>query len=93
MLFSYVLIVEYHSTNSNIFFRKKVGANLIYETIKKIADSQGKSIRSIEVELGWGNGTLNRWNDHSPTVEKLLAVSEYLNVPLERLIRGDDERG
>lgn len=56
--------------------------------IKEIAKSEGISIRSIERDLGYSNGTLQRWDDHSPSVDKVKQVSGLLKVPIERLIYG-----
>ncbi|WP_318766608.1 helix-turn-helix transcriptional regulator [Lactiplantibacillus carotarum] len=61
---------------------------MIYEVIKEIAKDEGISIRSIERDLGFSNGTLQRWNDHSPSVEKVKQVSGLLKVPIGRLIYG-----
>lgn len=61
---------------------------MIYGMIKEIAKDESLSIRSIERDLGFGNGTLQRWDDHSPSVEKLNQVAGYLKVPIERLIYG-----
>lgn len=61
---------------------------MIYGMIKEIAKNENLSIRSIERDLGFGNGTLKRWDHHSPNVEKLNQVAGYLKVPIERLIYG-----
>lgn len=61
---------------------------MIYGMVKEIAKEEGVSIRSIERDLGFANGTLKRWDEHSPSVEKVKQVSGLLKVPIERLIYG-----
>lgn len=56
--------------------------------IKQVARDENVSIRMIERDLGFANGTLQRWDEHSPNVEKLKRVAGYLSVPIERLIFG-----
>lgn len=61
---------------------------MIYGMIREIAREDGVSVRSIERDLGFANGTLKRWDEHSPSVEKVNQVAGYLKVPIERLIYG-----
>lgn len=42
----------------------------------------------IERELGLGNGTIKRWNDQSPRLDKLAAVAQFLGVSLDYLVFG-----
>ncbi|MFL2028125.1 XRE family transcriptional regulator [Loigolactobacillus zhaoyuanensis] len=60
--------------------------------IKEVAREQGISVRSIERELGFSNGTMQRWNKHSPNVEKIKSVAGYLSVPIEKLIYGQPKK-
>ena len=51
---------------------------MIYDKIKTICNSKGISIRSVEKEAGLSNGAISKWNDASPTVDKLQAVAKVL---------------
>ena len=57
----------------------------IVETIKNL---WGKSLQSLEKELGLGNGSIARWDKNSPSVDKLILVSNKLNVSLDYLLFG-----
>lgn len=59
---------------------------MLYDKIKEICNTRGISVRSIEKEAGLSNGTISKWNDASPTVEKLQAVAKVLNVKIEKLL-------
>lgn len=65
---------------------------MIYDTIKRFADKRSVSIRQMETDLGFSNGTVGRWND-SPTIplKKIKAVADYLKVdPYTLLLEGID---
>ena len=44
--------------------------------------------RNVERECGLGNGTIKRWEEQSPRLDKLVLVSEYLQVSLDYLVFG-----
>ncbi|WOO36053.1 helix-turn-helix transcriptional regulator [Anaerocolumna sp. AGMB13020] len=62
---------------------------MIYENIKRISKEKGRSIRSIEVQAGLGNGVIRGWRTSSPTIDSLKAVSIVLGVSLEELIKDE----
>jgi transcriptional regulator with XRE-family HTH domain len=60
--------------------------NLIYDTIKELCKKKGLSVSSVEKEAGLSNGAISKWNDSSPTVDKLNAVAKVLNVKVDCLL-------
>lgn len=58
----------------------------IYDNIKKLATTHKISIRKLEEFLGFGNGTMNRWDTNYPTVEKIILVSKFFDVPMDKLV-------
>ncbi len=59
---------------------------MIYDTIKEICQKKGLSVSSVEKEAGLSNGAISKWNDSSPTVDRLNAVAKVLNVKVDCLI-------
>lgn len=59
---------------------------MIYDLIKDEAFKQGISIRKMEKDLGFSNGTMNRWNEHEPKISQVIRVADYLNVPVDKFI-------
>lgn len=59
---------------------------MIYDTIKKLCEKKGISVSSVEKEAGLSNGAISKWNNSSPTVEKLNAVAKVLNVKVDSLL-------
>jgi transcriptional regulator with XRE-family HTH domain len=64
---------------------------LIYDTIKALCKKRGLSVTSVEKEAGLSNGAISKWNDSSPTVDKLNAVAKVLNVKVDCLLRQKGE--
>ena len=42
----------------------------------------------VERDCGLGNGTIKRWGEQSPRLDKLMLVSQYLDVSLDYLVFG-----
>lgn len=41
---------------------------------------------NLEVELGFGRGTLYKWNKSSPNTDRLSAVADYFDVSMDWLL-------
>lgn len=65
---------------------------MIYETIQDIARKRNVSIRQIELDLGFYNGTIKRWETtNTIPLSKVKAVAGYLHVdPYTLLLIGVD---
>lgn len=61
---------------------------MIYQNVKKIADSKNISIARIEKDLGIGNGTIAKWKKAVPSVDTLKKVADYLEVSTDLLLKG-----
>lgn len=66
---------------------------MLLENIKKLCASRNISLSALEKTLGFGNSTIAKWADCSPTVEKLSLVADYFNVSVEYLLYGDPSAG
>lgn len=62
----------------------------LYEKIKELAAQKNISIRQLEEHLGYGNGTIRRWNKNKPNYDKIQAVAKYFNVSVDYLL-GNEE--
>lgn len=63
----------------------------IVERVKYAASQKGYTIAELEQKLGFGNHTIYKWNKNSPSVEKVLAVANFLNISLTWLVTGEYE--
>lgn len=61
------------------------------ERIKELANAKGISLPVLESELGFGNGTIVKWDKSTPNAEKLNAVAKYFGVSMDYLLNGNSE--
>ena len=54
----------------------------LLERVRSLAKERGTSVFKLEESLGFGNGTISRWDKSSPSVEKLQSVARVLNVSI-----------
>lgn len=65
----------------------------IYFKIKELIDNTDKlSVSRLEKELGFGSGTIRRWQKNDPGLEKVLKVADYFNISIGELISHDEPR-
>ncbi len=60
----------------------------IVERIQFKLKEKNLSIKALESELQFGNGTIRRWNTNSPSCDKIEKVASLLNVSIDWLITG-----
>ncbi|WP_429949330.1 hypothetical protein IGJ55_002128 [Enterococcus sp. AZ170] len=59
---------------------------MLYENVKVEAAKKGISIRKIEQELEFSNGSISKWNDSVPSVDKIQKVAKFLGITIEKLL-------
>ncbi|MCO7180411.1 helix-turn-helix domain-containing protein [Lactococcus formosensis] len=64
----------------------------LYEKIKELAAQKKLSIRRLEEELGFANGSLKQWKNSNPGADKLAKVAKYFNVSVDYLLGLDDNK-
>lgn len=60
----------------------------LVDRIEAKIKEKGLNFKRVERECGLGNGTIKRWAEQSPRLDKLIVVSEYLHVSLDYLVFG-----
>lgn len=60
--------------------------------IEKVRNTTTMSVGELEKALGFGNGTIYKWETSSPTVDKIIKVADYLNVSVDYLLGRSEER-
>ena len=56
--------------------------------IEAAITQKGLTFNRVERECGLGNGTIKRWSEQSPRLDKLALVADFLDVSLDYLVRG-----
>lgn len=63
---------------------------LVYEKIKDLAKSKGKSLGQVEQALGYGRNTLYKIKHSSPSADRLQEIADYFGVSLDYLVGKSD---
>lgn len=58
----------------------------VLERIQLLCKEKGMNPSNLEVELGFGRGTLYKWNKSSPNTDRLSAVADYFDVSMDWLL-------
>lgn len=61
------------------------------EIIRKLCNEKGTNIRKLEQSVGFGNGTIARWDKNSPSVDKVQKVADALGVSISVILDGEDQ--
>ena len=60
----------------------------VTDRIKELCSRKGISIAVLERKLNFGNGTIRKWDNSPPSVEKFKKVADYFNISMEFLMEG-----
>lgn len=58
----------------------------IVTTIQDLCNKNNITFYNLEQTLGFGNGTIRRWNDNIPKTDRLIKVANYFNVSVDYLL-------
>lgn len=59
---------------------------MLYEKIKTMCKEKNIPIRKLELNLGFSQGSVCKWNDVCPSVDKVKKVADFLGVTVDELI-------
>lgn len=62
----------------------------LYERLQETCIRQNITFKQLEREVGFGNGTLKKWEKQKPGYDKVLAVANKLQISLTWLITGKE---
>lgn len=58
----------------------------IYKNIQNVCREKGMTINGLETQLGFGRGSIYKWDLHMPSVAKVKDVADVLGVTVDDLI-------
>lgn len=64
----------------------------IYDNVKEACKEQGITVSELEEKLNFARSSIYKWNKHLPSVEKLRAVAEYLDRPMEYFLENKEQK-
>ena len=60
------------------------------ERILSLIKQMGISVSAVEKQLGFGNGAIKRFSTSSPSVDKIITLSNFLNTSVEYILFGNE---
>ena len=64
----------------------------ILDRVKELAKEKGYSLTQVNDLAGFGTNVLYSWKTRTPSVEKVKAVADVLNVSVDFLLGNTDEK-
>ena len=64
----------------------------LVKNIKSLCSNKKTSIPKLEKELGFGNGAIYNWDKNSPTLAKVIRVSNYFGVTIDFLVNQEIDK-
>lgn len=64
----------------------------IYERIESLRKSKGLSQGKLEKQLGFSNGSISKWKNSTPKVERLQKLADFFGVSVEYLMTGKEDK-
>lgn len=65
----------------------------IVDSINALCKNTGTSLSAIEKKLGFGKGTIYRWDANNPSVDRVAKVADYFNVSVDYLLSHEQSEG
>lgn len=62
------------------------------DVIRRLCKERGKTLFSLEQECNLANGSINKWDRSSPSISKVIAVADALDVSVSYLIGKHKEK-
>ena len=62
---------------------------MIYDRVKALAKKRNVSIRKIEIDCGFSQSSVCKWNEVSPSAEKVKKVANYLKTSVDEILKSD----
>lgn len=63
----------------------------VYDRIEQLRNSKKISQGKLEKELGFSNGSISKWKNSMPTLERLQKIADYFGVSIEYLTTGKED--
>ena len=65
----------------------------LMQRIKQLCDSHGETLASLERKMDFGNGTIRRWDNATPSGDKLAKVADFFHVSVDYILGRDINGG
>jgi len=60
---------------------------LLVENIKSLCRQRNITIAELERSIGFGNGTVGRWDCKRPSIDRVKEVADYFGMAVDELLK------
>lgn len=60
----------------------------LYKNIQDACRVEGRTVNGVEQELGFGRGSIAKWDKNIPSVKKVAEVAAVLHTTVDALLSG-----
>lgn len=64
---------------------------MLVENIKNKCKEAGTTLAALERLVEFGNGTIARWDDQIPSVNRVKIIADYFGCTVDDLLKGENE--
>ena len=61
------------------------------EKIRALCRNSGITLYRLEQLLGFSHNSIRKWDDHSPSFEKVIYVAEYFGISVNDLVPKEEK--
>lgn len=54
--------------------------------VREVAKEYGISVRQLELRLGFSQKSIQKWDDHTPNIWKIVAVADFFGITVDSLL-------
>jgi transcriptional regulator with XRE-family HTH domain len=60
----------------------------LYKLVKELCLKKGIPVNELEINLGFSRGSICKWGESRPSIDRVVAVAEYFGVPIDYFLDG-----
>ena len=62
---------------------------MLLKNIKTLCKQRNITLAELERFIGFGNGTVGRWDCKRPSIDRVKEVADYFGVTIDELLKGE----
>ncbi len=66
---------------------------MLVNNVRSLCAERNITLARLERETNLGNGAIARWDEHSPSVERVKRVADYFGVSIDSIVTGRKRNG
>lgn len=66
---------------------------MLFKNLLALCKERGTTFAEVEREAGLGKGTIRRWGDNAPSVDKVKTVADHFGVTVDYLLTDHAQAG